>query len=71
MLNKRGPMVLLTEHFQNLSPDSLLQESVLYQVDENTTETIEYKFQFTVGLFALAGNVSFLSCWIEIDWEIK
>lgn len=66
-------MVLLMENFQNLSPDSLLQESVLYRADENTTETdnIEYKFQFTVGLFALAGNVSFLSCWIEIDWEIK
>lgn len=66
-------MVLLRENFQNRSPDSLLQESVLYRADENTTETdnIEYKFQFTVGLFALAGNVSFLSCWIEIDWEIK
>lgn len=66
-------MVLLMENFQNLSPDSLLQESVLYRADDNTTETdnIEYKFQFTVGLFALAGNVSFLSCWIEIDWEIK
>lgn len=62
-------MVLLTENFQNLSPDSPLQESVLYRADENTPETdnIEYKF----GLFALAGNVSFLSCWIEIDWEIK
>lgn len=66
-------MVLLTENFQNLSPDSPLQESALYRADENTTETdnIEYKFQFTVGLFALAGNVSFLSCRIKIDWEIK